>query len=83
LNDGLSVQVGEWNNVKNLSIGFSGSYEVEPNNPRVEDLVSWSNILQNSQSQPPSQLNKSRYQKIFQRDASHNKWKQKLNKNKF
>ena len=31
----------EFNSIKNLNIGFSGSYEVEPDVPGVQDLVQW------------------------------------------
>ena len=48
-------KVGEWNQVKNLSLGFY--YEVEPDNARVEDLIAWSNTLKADQlSQAPTQL---------------------------
>jgi len=51
------AKVGEWNQVKNLSLGFSGDYEVEPDNARVEDLIAWSNTLKADQlSQAPTQL---------------------------
>jgi hypothetical protein len=39
------IQVGEFNSVKNLSLGFSGSYEVEPELERVRQLVEWSSGL--------------------------------------
>ena len=42
------VQVGEFNGVKNLSLGFSGSYEVEPEQERVQQLLSWSSGLSSS-----------------------------------
>lgn len=41
----IFVQVGEFNDVKNLSLGFSGSYEVEPQLERVHQLLRWSSSL--------------------------------------
>lgn len=51
-------KVGEFNAVKNLSLGFSGSYEVEPVGlDRVEELLHWSSQFRDEPSQlPPSQL---------------------------
>jgi len=54
------AKVGEWNGAKNLSIGFTGSYEVEPENERVKQLVDWSvGQLGATQLMPGSQLNNS------------------------
>jgi len=35
------AKVKEFNSIKNLNIGFSGSYEVEPDVPGVQELVEW------------------------------------------
>jgi len=53
------AKVGEWNNCKNLSIGFTGSYEVEPEHPRVLQLAEWASQLRDTSNQSLSQLSAS------------------------
>lgn len=58
--------VGEFNGVKNLSLGFSGSLEVEPAGvERVQQLVAWSHHLQDSSF---SQLSASQLPRTFPSD---------------
>ena len=67
----VMVQVGEFNGVKNLSLGFSGSYEVEPEQERVQQLLSWSSGLSSSNglsqlpASQPSRLGAATYQTFF------------------
>jgi len=49
------AKINEFNGIKNISLGFSGTYEVAPKLPEVEELEAWASGLRGVVSQTSTQ----------------------------
>jgi len=49
------AKVAEFNGVKNISLGFSGTYEASPSVPEAEELEAWASELRGVVGMPASQ----------------------------